>query len=149
VPLAALPAPIWSAILATNHESLNPEAKSLSFLASPAPMWVFDRETLAFLDVNEVAIRNYGFSRQEFLSMTILDIRPLEDVKLLLRNTLDERYAGPSSREAWRHRRKDGTVFDVEITSWELDFNGRPAEIVVATEREAEKQGDNQPHLVI
>ena len=52
------------------------EDYSLLFDGNPLPMWAFDPETLAFLDVNEAAVRHYGYSREEFLSMTILDIRP-------------------------------------------------------------------------
>jgi len=135
--------------MAAHQEALNPLINSLLPQASPVPMWVFDRETLAFLDVNEVAIRNYGYSRDEFLSMTILDIRPLEDVKLLLRNTLNGRYAGPSSKEVWRHRKKNGTLFHVEITSWKVEFNGRPAEMVVAQRRHEVQTCEHEKRFVI
>ena len=56
------------------------------FLSNPNPMWVYDLESLAFLDVNNAAIAHYGYSREEFLSMTIQDIRPAEDVPRLLDN---------------------------------------------------------------
>jgi len=52
----------------------------LLFEASPLPLWVYDLETLRFLDVNEVACQKYGYTRDEFLAMTIRDIRPTEDV---------------------------------------------------------------------
>ena len=100
-------------------------------------MWVFDRESLAFLDVNEAAVQQYGYSRQEFLAMKIVDIRPAEDVPLLLRQTQVLRPLGPSTGAHWRHRSRDGTVFPVAITSWELTFRGRAAELVLAR-REAE-----------
>jgi PAS domain S-box-containing protein len=95
-------------------------------------MWVFDRETIAFLEVNEAAVQGYGYSRQEFLAMTIVDIRPTEDVPELLRKTPSPRPWGPSTGDLWRHRTKNGVVFPVAITSWELTFRGRPAELVLA-----------------
>lgn len=95
-------------------------------------MWVFDRGTLAFLDVNAAAVKAYGFSRQEFLTMTLCDIRPAADVPELLRQTPNPRPLGQSTGERWRHSTKDGTVFPVTITSWELTFHGCPDELVLA-----------------
>jgi PAS domain S-box-containing protein len=95
-------------------------------------MWVFDRETLAFLDVNEAAVQQYGYSRQEFLRMTIKEIRPPEDVPQLLRQTEVLREQGPSTGANWRHRARNGSVFPVAITSWEVTFRGRNAELVLA-----------------
>ena len=109
------------------------EQKALLFEDSPLPMWVFDRETFGFLAINEAAIRHYGFSRQEFLGMTVKDIRPPEAVPRLLESLSDlgrelERSAN------WQHMKKDGRVIDVEITTHPLDFNGRPAELVLAND---------------
>jgi PAS domain S-box-containing protein len=95
-------------------------------------MWVFDRETLAFLEVNDAAVGLYGYSRQEFLAMKITDIRPPEDVPDLLRQTRFPRARGASTGEHWRHRNSLGAVFSVAITSWELTYRGRPAELVLA-----------------
>src|SRR5579872_2262781 len=112
---------------------------------NPHPTWVFDRETLRFLAVNGAAVRKYGYSTDEFTTMTIKDIRPLEDVPALLEN-VSRATAEPDEVGIWRHRTKDGTIIDVEITSYGLTFSGRPAEVVVAvdvTQRrrdEAEKQ---------
>jgi hypothetical protein len=95
-------------------------------------MWIFDQETLAFLEVNEAAVRQYGYSRQQFLSMTIVDIRPREDVPELLRHTDRSRPLGQSTGAGWRHKTGSGVVFPVAITTWELTFHGRPAELVLA-----------------
>jgi PAS domain S-box-containing protein len=95
-------------------------------------MWVFDRETFSFLDVNEAAVQQYGYSRQEFLAMKILDIRPPEDVPELLRKAGPQRPQGQSTGAHWRHRSRRGAVFPVAVTSWELTFRGRPAELVLA-----------------
>jgi PAS domain S-box-containing protein len=101
----------------------------LPFARNPHPMWVFDRETLAFLDVNEAAVKKYGYTRLQFLAMTIADIRPPEDVPELLRRA---RARGATTGAAWRHRTSVGAVVPVAITSWELTFRGRPAELVLA-----------------
>lgn len=97
----------------------------------PSPMWVFDRETLAFLAVNNAAIASYGYSREEFLSMSIRDIRPPEDIPKLEEHLAQDR---PSFYFAgiWRHRKKDGTIIDVKITSDQLDFAGKTARVVLA-----------------
>jgi len=100
------------------------------FDCSASPMWIFDIRTLVFLAVNEAAVRHYGYSRERFLSMTILDIRPAEDIVPLLREELREGKHS-SNKELWRHRKKDGSVIEVEITSHEAMFNGLPAEVVI------------------
>jgi two-component system cell cycle sensor histidine kinase/response regulator CckA len=111
-----------------------PEAEilGLPFATSSNPMWIFDQETLAFLDVNYAAAQQYGYSREEFLAMTIAQIRPAADMPDLLRHTRDPRLKGQSTGEKWRHQTKSGTIFPVSITSWELTFRGRPAELVLA-----------------
>ncbi|HSN30253.1 MAG TPA: PAS domain S-box protein [Kofleriaceae bacterium] len=89
--------------------SLSPE---LLFDRNPNPMWTFDARTLRFLSVNEAAIARYGYSRAEFLAMTIRDIRPTQGVPQLERWLADE----PGARAfptTTRHQRKDGTVIDV------------------------------------
>jgi len=102
-----------------------------AFETAETPMWVYDVKSLAFLAVNEAALRSYGYSRDEFMAMTILDIRPHEDVIAILRETLG---AGRhnSDQEHWRHRTKAGKVIEVEISSREVIFNGHQAEIVAA-----------------
>jgi len=95
-------------------------------------MWIFDRETLAFLDVNYAAVLEYGYSREEFLAMTILQIRPAADVAKLVQQTSNPALRGQSTAEQWRHQTKRGTVIPVTITSWELVFRDRPAELVLA-----------------
>ena len=111
------------------HES--EERYRLLFENNPQPMWVFDRETLAFLAVNDAAIITYGYSREEFLSMTIKDIRPTEDVPALL-DKVSRATQGFDAAGIWRHRKKDGTIIDVEITSHSLDFGGRRANLILA-----------------
>jgi|HubBroStandDraft_6_1064221.scaffolds.fasta_scaffold02822_5 PAS domain S-box-containing protein len=103
------------------------------FENNPHPTWVFDRETLRFLAVNVAAVRKYGYSRDEFLAMTLKDIRPPEDVPALL-ETVRNLGEGNESSGTWRHLLKDGTVIDTENTSYALTFMGRPARVVVAVD---------------
>ncbi len=86
----------------------------LLFECNPHPMWVYDSETLGFLDVNHTAIQQYGYSRNEFLGMTIRDIGLSEDVP----------------KKLSRHRKKDGTFIDVETRSKDIEYCGRPAQFV-------------------
>ncbi|MHB8218249.1 MAG: PAS domain S-box protein [Candidatus Sulfotelmatobacter sp.] len=100
---------------------------------NPHPTWVFDRETLHFLAVNAAAVRKYGYSRDEFLAMTVKDIRPPEDVPALVEavGALGDRN---ENNGTWRHRLKDGTVIEVENSSYALTFFGRAARVVVAVD---------------
>lgn len=104
------------------------------FYKSPLPNWIFDMDTLRFLDVNEAAIYHYGYTREEFLNMTIMDIRPKEDAELIL-NDLSNIRAGADSRKGnWRHKKKNGEVIYVETTAHSIHFNGRDARIVIAND---------------
>lgn len=86
------------------------------FDCNPMPMWTYDLETLAFTSVNQAAIDCYGYSREEFLAMTLRDIRPREDMPLLDR-ALDAMPEGFHLVQNVRHRVKSGQLLDVEITS--------------------------------
>jgi PAS domain S-box-containing protein len=112
-----------------NSDALN----RFDFDHNATPMWVFDIDTLAFSAVNDPAVRHYGYSRKEFLSMTILDIRPTEGIAPLLREILQKRILN-STNELRKHRRKDGSLIDVEVTRCELLFNGRIADLVTAVD---------------
>jgi diguanylate cyclase (GGDEF)-like protein/PAS domain S-box-containing protein len=113
----------------------------LLFDSNPQPMWVYDTETLRFLAVNDAAVQHYGYSRERFLSMTIKDIRPPEEVPALLAD-LEGSPEGHGHRTVWKHKTSRGTVILVEIVSRPLVFAGRPARIVLAndvTEREGDR----------
>jgi PAS domain S-box-containing protein len=109
------------------------ERYRLLFDNNPIPMWVYDVGTLAFLAVNEAAIFHYGYSKEEFLSITILDIRPPEDIPAVMEN-LSKLESGLDSTDIWRHRKKNGTVIEVEISSHDLIFDGRHSRLVLATD---------------
>jgi len=108
------------------------EVLGIPFANSAYPMWIWDHETLAFLAVNDAAVETYGYSRQEFLAMKILDIRPPEDHQKFLEQFDSQRRKGQSTAEKWRHKKKDGEIFNVTVTSWALTFEGRRAELALA-----------------
>jgi PAS domain S-box-containing protein len=86
-------------------------------------MWVYDCETLRFLEVNDAAVARYGYSRDEFLKLRITNIRPAEDIPLLEQNLAKERLI-PEESGPWRHRLKDRRIVAVEIASHLVDWNG-------------------------
>jgi PAS domain S-box-containing protein len=96
---------------------------------------------LQFLAVNDAAVRKYGYSMDEFLGMTIKDIRPAEDIPALL-ESVAHFTEGIEKVGDWKHRRKDGSIIDVEITSYPLNFSGRPAEVIVAVDISQKKQDE-------
>jgi PAS domain S-box-containing protein/diguanylate cyclase (GGDEF)-like protein len=112
------------------------------FESHPHPMWVYDLETLKFLAVNDAAVHHYGYSREEFLSMTIGDIRPREDVPAILERVANIT-SGLDVGGVWRHRQKDGTLIDVETICHTIAFSGKRAEVVLVndiTERRKAQQ---------
>lgn len=101
------------------------------FDANPLPMWVYDLETLRFLAVNDAAVEHYGYTRDQFLAMTISDIRPEPEV-LALQEIAKKGLPGIVHAGIWRHRTRDGAIIKVEITSHPIDFSGRRAKLVLA-----------------
>jgi diguanylate cyclase (GGDEF)-like protein/PAS domain S-box-containing protein len=101
------------------------------FHGNPAPMWVYDRETLHFLEVNDAAVQVYGWSREAFLGMTILDIRPAETREEVRRSAVQPRSARKVSGP-WRHMDSAGRERLVDAISYLIDFTGRPAVLVTA-----------------
>jgi PAS domain S-box-containing protein len=118
----------------TKNHVLAPEALNrVAFDQNATPMWVFDISTLAFVAVNDAAVRHYGYSRKEFLSLTILDIRPSEDIVPLLREIMHKGIHN-SAKELRKHKKKDGRLIDVEVTRCETIFNGCVADVVSAVD---------------
>jgi PAS domain S-box-containing protein len=105
------------------------------FHLSPIPMWVYDLETLAFLDVNEAAVRHYGFTQDEFKAMTIRDIRPIEHSPSVEHTDNDVKDAlVKASHVYFRHKKKNGDVIIVEIKGNVIDYKGIKAEVVLAVD---------------
>ena len=112
------------------------------FANSPLAKWLYDPETLQFLEVNEAAIRHYGWSRDEFLRMTIKDIRPPDEVPGLLETT---QWLDPKITEdgVWRHWKKDGSIIEVEVKSTGFPVAGRPARLVAAQDITERRQAED------
>jgi PAS domain S-box-containing protein len=119
----------------------------LLFESNPQPMWVYDLETLAFLEVNEAAIQHYGYTRAEFLAMTIKDIHPPEEVSALLEN-IRKLTQGLDKAGIWRHLKKSGELIEVEITSHALIFAERQAGLMLAHDVTAERHAKAE-HLQV
>jgi diguanylate cyclase (GGDEF)-like protein/PAS domain S-box-containing protein len=101
----------------------------LLFAANPHPMWVHDPETLRILEVNDAAVTHYGYSREEFVNMSLPDLRPTEDVEAILR---ENSTANPTKLTGpWRHLRKDGSYIQVDMASHFIDFQGRKCSFVL------------------
>jgi PAS domain S-box-containing protein len=115
------------------------EEYRLLFESNPCPMYLADEDSLAFLAVNQSAVDHYGYSREEFLRMTAHDIRPQSEIpnlkSYLAANNGDRAAAG-----IWKHQKKDGTVIDVNVNWHRLDFAGRPAYLVMATDVTEQKR---------
>lgn len=109
----------------------NEEMFRLLFTYNPLPTWVMDRESLGFLEVNEAAVLQYGYSQNEFKRMSVLDLRPEEErakyLDQLSRIPDEGLYHGH-----WKHRKKDGKVIQVETISHQLEYAGRRVRLVVA-----------------
>ncbi len=103
------------------------------FSSSPLPMWVFEISTLRFLDVNEAAVLHYGYQREEFLQMTVKDIRPPEEVERLIAQTKESK-SGVRRTGTWKHKKKDGQLIDVEVNSHDILFNQKSARLVLAND---------------
>ena len=105
------------------------------FENNPLPMWVIDAVTFKFLDVNEMAIQHYGYTREEFLKMTALDIRPAEDKNNFLQiDRSSQAVAAINNMGIWNHLKKDGTVIQVEINSHRVTFENNKATLILAND---------------
>jgi PAS domain S-box-containing protein len=108
------------------------EAKfELLFETIPIPALLYDLKTLSILAVNRAAIQHYGYAQEEFLKLTLADIRPTEDVPFFLDRLANVQVGRDTSLCGHRHQKKDGTVFYVETTARAFYFTGEPAEIVL------------------
>ena len=112
------------------------------FENNPLPMWVLDSLTFGFLDVNDAAVRHYGYSREEFLSMIATEIRPEEEKEHFIQVVQSEKLPDYNSG-TWKHKKKDGTIIDVEVIGHALIHDGRKARLVLSidiTERKKAEQ---------
>jgi len=115
----------------------------LLFKNNPVPMWVYDLESLRFLAVNEAAVAHYGYSREQFLTMTVLDIRPPEE---------HERFAhfvhlnggAHNGEQTWRHQKSNKTIIDVAIYSHALSYDGHRAVLVASIDCSDRKRAEDE-----
>lgn len=108
------------------------EKYRMLFFASPSPMWIYEMDSYQIMDVNDSVLSSYGYSREELLNMSIMDLRPSED-----RQSLEEiikyykKTKGPIHFGIWRHLKKDGSIIHVEKTGHSILFNGKPCMIEI------------------
>lgn len=119
------------------------------FINNPMPMWVYDLKTLSFLEINNAAIEKYGYTREEFLTMNLFDIRPAEDHKELMRNVASDDNKRFTTSGIWRHLKKNGQSIFVEINSHPIEFNNRKAKIVLALDISERKEAEKEIQALI
>lgn len=126
------------------------ERYRLLFESTPQPIWVYEKETLGFLTVNEAAIQTYGYTREEFLSMTIDAVVAAEDTSGLTNPIDNPAYQVFSS--SWQHRTKDNKTIYVEVTSHPIVFDGKDSKLVIVndvTERRLLDQEQRRLHISV
>jgi PAS domain S-box-containing protein len=114
------------------------------FFKSPLPKWIYDFDTLRFLEVNETAIKHYGYTLEEFLSMTLNDIRPKEDLQLLLIDLLRVKDETDTRKGIWRHLKKNGELIIVETTAHFIEYNSRKARMVIINDITESKKTEEE-----
>ena len=115
----------------------------LLFSQTPLPTWVIDPETQRFLLVNDAAVKQYGYSQEEFSQLSVAQIRPEEERKGFEQHAAEWHEEG-EHRGHWKHRSKDGRIFEVDIVSHKLDYGGRNVRLVVAQDMSERKLLEDQ-----
>lgn len=111
---------------------------------NPLPLFIFDFETLEIIDCNIESLMLYGYTREEFLQLTIKDIRPKEDIELILKFTENENIYGDIHKKGWRHLKKNGELMYVEITAHLLEYNNRRCSLVLIKDITANIELENK-----
>jgi len=109
------------------------EKYRLLFKSNPLPMWVLDLDTLGFLAVNEAALQHYGYKQHEFLKLTAAEIRPLEE-KARFADKIPVQHTSLYVAGIWKHKKKDGSLIDVEIHAYPITYEGRKAELILVND---------------
>lgn len=120
----------------------------LLFNGNPLPMWIFDHKTLAFLEVNDAAVQHYGYSREEFLTMKVSQVRVTDETPALV-EYVHKLVDGCSAQKlglagVWQHRKKDGSIIDVELRWSPVSFEGRPASLTMVTDISERKRNEHR-----
>ena len=127
-------------------ESLLQESESqyrFLFTENPQPMWVFDLEQCRFLAVNKAALRQYGYSPDEFMRLTPQDLLPAEQTEAFTRE-ISQSCAREEFRSCWQHYRRDQTVIDVELSVRDLNYAGVPARLAVINDLTQRRRRENE-----
>jgi diguanylate cyclase (GGDEF)-like protein/PAS domain S-box-containing protein len=123
---------------------LREESFRLLFDGNPIPMWVYDRKSLRIVAVNRAAVDHYGYSREKFVSTSILDLRPQEDRSDVL-STLEMNDSGKAREDrTWRHLKVDGALIDVCVYSRKLRYEGCDAALIAAIDITERKRAENE-----
>ncbi|HVI46245.1 MAG TPA: PAS domain-containing protein [Chitinophaga sp.] len=111
----------------------------------PIPMWIYEKPTLKFMAVNKAAVEKYGYTESEFRNLTLTDIREKEEVDALMEN-IRERCNGVEYRGIWKHRKKNGTNFFVEIYAHSTTYYGKDARFIMAIDVDAQVRKAREAH---
>ena len=134
---------------ARDHAELAASAQRhrVLFEEGPLPMWVYAVPSLKFLAVNEVAIRHYGYSREEFMQMNLRDVRPPEDIPRL-ESSFAETMPRLVNAGVWRHRRRDGSLIDVDVFVHEFTYDGKRARISLLLDVTSQRKAEAEMRLL-
>jgi len=126
------------------HQLQQSEKKYRTYFEdNPTPMWVYNRKTLRFITVNNAAVFNYGYTKEEFYNMSILDIRPAEDAHKVIASAND--FETPYKNSGtWHHKRKDGSDIYAHITSHLTITSHEPHVMIMATDITKRLQTETQ-----
>lgn len=105
------------------------EQYRLLFEQNPFPIWIYEPKSFRFVAINDAAIIKYGYSEEEFLNMTILDVRPEEDIPYVIENVNNAE--GHIYFEEWEHITKEGKVLTVEVSASQINYNGKDCRLVI------------------
>ncbi len=126
-------------------EKLRKSEESFKYLFknNPLAMWIYDIETWRFLEVNDAAISKYGYSKEEFLSMTLVEIRPDHEKDRLI-EILKKPRKNITENSEWQHKLKNGEIIDVLIISHQIEFENKDAVLVVAVDITDRKKAQSE-----
>lgn len=110
---------------------LSEQKYKLIFENSPLPMFMYTTPDYSIIDVNDAAVRHYGYTKEEFLHMNIKDLRPPEDIPRFLERAIT---AAKGSLGIWRHKKKDGAIIHVEIIAHDITYQDKPARLALAND---------------
>jgi PAS domain S-box-containing protein len=112
---------------------LSEQKYKLLFESNPLPMWMLSLPQYRFTDVNHAALLQYGYTREEFLNLSVLDIRPKEEFERF-NSTSNTNFRGVHRAGIWKHIKKDGTIMYVDVITHDFEYEDRPTRLVLAND---------------